>query len=481
MTEGSARRRAVVIGAGWSGLTAGLRLAEQGWAVTVVDAAPQPGGRARSHRLTWRHGVHGPVEFSLDNGQHLLIGAYVDTLGLLDRLGALNAATVDRRPMRIHQPGGLRLTRPSFRRDGPHDARSGLVGTLLEPLTPLWGLMTAQGLSTGERWALVRTLGLARLKGWQPAPGVRTVADWYAATRQPARMVSVLWQPLVVSTMNTPAQEACAATFLRVLRDSLGSEPAASDFVMPRVPLGDFFVNPMVTALETAGGHLQLRRDVRRIDVGEAHRYRISVSARPGIEAESIDADAVVIATPPGMAARLLRPIAAADLVADLERFTYLPITTAYVGWPAHKLPDTDSLAPIQALRTDPDRGHHAHWLFDRGIQGPWRVGALVVSDSRALLSTGDRGNDDALTNGLIHQLASETGLPAPDQLTLIHEKRATFACTPDRPRLHARSASDTLPGLVLAGDYAWPDYPATLEGAVRSGLAAATALGRAE
>jgi hypothetical protein len=108
-------------------------------------------------------------------------------------------------------------------------------------------------------------------------------------------------------------------------------------------------------------------------------------------------------------------------------------------------------------------------------------VGALVVSDSRALLSTGDRGNDDALTNGLIHQLASETGLPAPDQLTLIHEKRATFACTPDRPRLHARSASDTLPGLVLAGDYAWPDYPATLEGAVRSGLAAATALGRAE
>ena len=102
-----------------------------------------------------------------------------------------------------------------------------------------------------------------------------------------------------------------------------------------------------------------------------------------------------------------------------------------------------------------------------------WRIAALVLSDSRAARELGDT----RLADALIRQVAEELALPAPLQLSLIHEKRATIACTPDRPRLSTTAAWPRLPGVVLAGDYAYSDYPATLEGAVRSGRAAARSI----
>jgi hypothetical protein len=131
------------------------------------------------------------------------------------------------------------------------------------------------------------------------------------------------------------------------------------------------------------------------------------------------------------------------------------------------------ALPALLALRVAAAEQRHAQWFFDHGRLGCWRVAALVISDSRVARELGDR----RLAEVLVEQVVAELGLPPPAQVSLIHEKRATFACTPDRPRLAPDAPLAGLPGLVLAGDYTYADYPATLEGAVRSGREAARLL----
>ena len=460
-----------VIGAGWAGLAAAIHLVRAGRRVLLVDAAPQAGGRGRRVTLNWQHPLHGPTPVELDNGQHLLLGAYTEVLALLALLGTLDDAHMERQPMRLAGSSGLLMERPAFeaRAGAP---LTGMARSLLVPLSPLLALLGARGLSMGARWAMVRALTGLRLRNWTAPAGVRTIADWYAHARQPAEVVERVWQPIAISALNTPADSACAATFIRVLRDSLGGPPAASDFVLPRRDLSDLFVDPAIAWLRQHGARLLLRTDVRRLERGTQRRYRLAGGLRSAQEQPAVECDEVVLATPPYASARLLAELADPTLVAALHAFEYLPITTAYLGWPQ----DVPSPVPLPALPSllalgeSPARQRHAQWFFDRGVHAHWRIAALVLSDSRVAREMGDPRLGDAL----IRQVEEELGLPAPLQLSLIHEKRATLACTPDRPRL---SAITQLPGLVLAGDYAYGDYPATLEGAVRSGRAAAMAL----
>ena len=465
-----------VVGAGWAGLAAAIHLVRAGRRVLLVDAAPQAGGRGRRITLNWQHPLHGANPVELDNGQHLLLGAYTEVLTLLELLGTLDDAHMERRPMRLAGSSGLLMERPAFGGSAPGASVLGMAGALLMPLSPLLALVGARGLSMGSRWAMVRALVGLRLCNWTAPAGVRTIADWYAHARQPAEVVERVWQPIAISALNTPADSACAATFIRVLRDSLGGPPGASDFVLPRRDLSDLFVDPAIAWLRQHGARLLLRTDVRRLERGTQRRYRLAGGARSAQERLAVECDEVVLATPPYASARLLAELADPALVTALEAFEYLPITTAYLGWPQ----DVQSPVPLPALPSvltlgeSPARQRHAQWFFDRGVHAHWRIAALVLSDSRVAREMGDPRLGDAL----IRQVEEELGLPAPLQLSLIHEKRATLACTPDRPRL---SAITQLPGLVLAGDYAYGDYPATLEGAVRSGRAAAIALAGAQ
>ena len=191
----------VIVGAGWAGLSAALHLRRAGVPVQVLEAAPQAGGRARSQTLPWPD-TDGIV---LDNGQHLLLGAYRDTLALVDWLGGQG---MQRLPMHWENAAGLRLTR---RRHAPVVSGDAPVGlNPAESLSLLTALLSARGLTLGQRLHLLRTLALARLSGWHPPMGVRTVADWYARTHQPPVLVRQLWDPLVVSAMNTPPELASA-------------------------------------------------------------------------------------------------------------------------------------------------------------------------------------------------------------------------------------------------------------------------------
>ncbi|HLS54706.1 MAG TPA: hydroxysqualene dehydroxylase HpnE [Zeimonas sp.] len=441
-----------IVGAGWAGLSAAVRLTQAGRRVRVYEAAPGAGGRAREARLDFGAG---PV--TLDAGQHLLVGAYRECLDLAQLLHD-GAAPFERHVLSLRDTAGLRLHAPR----------------LPAPLHLAAALLGARGLSFGERLATVRLMHGLRGDGWRAQAG-ETVAQLLRRWRQPATLVDRLWSPLCMATLNTDAEEACAATFATVLRDTLGAARGASDFVLPRSTLDDLLARPACDWLRARGAKLAFGATVRAI-ARDNEGWHLQGDADRGA---ATGAAQLVLALPPYAAARLLAPLlgnvaargasaaARGASAAELDAFVYDAIMTVYLAWPASARP---SLPRWIMLRESRERGEHGQWLFDRGQFREQRIAAVVIS-ARGRLSDLPPA---AIADGVARQVAGQLGLPRPAATRTVTEKRATFRCTPGRPRVEVDHFADVLPGLWLAGDFAWPDYPATLEGAVRSGRAAA-------
>jgi squalene-associated FAD-dependent desaturase len=415
-----------VIGAGWAGLAAAVEGVRAGWSVTLFETADQAGGRAREVRSD------GLV---LDNGQHILIGAYVETLRLMREVG------VD--PERLLMRTPLRLTEPDGR------------GLHLPPGSPLLAFARATwhraGWSIGERLTLLASAIGWALRGFQ-CPPAWTVER---LTRHlPAALGRDLIEPLCVAALNTPAAEASAAVFLRVLRDALFSGPGSADLLLPRTSLGELFPAPALAWLREHGADVRLSTRVVQLQAGE-----------PGWRVDGSRFDAVVLATPPAEAARLTAPLAPA-WAAQAAGFRYEPIVTVYVDAGSARLPE-----PMLALPAGPRAP--AQFVFDRGqLGGPPGLLAFVISGAQAWVDAGR----EATLEATLEQARSALGRFLPDEirpLRWIAEKRATFRCVPGLARPAAVIATD----LVAAGDHVDGPYPATIEGAVRSGVQAIAAL----
>ena len=448
MSTADTARPVIVVGGGWSGLAAALGVARSGLPVTLLEAAPQAGGRARGIALALAG-----KPLALDNGQHLMVGAYRDCLALADGAGMPRDALI-RHPMRLQAVDGLAL------RSAPLPA----------PLHLAVALLGARGLSRAQRWALLRLLGGLRLRGW-PAPAGLTVAGWLLEARQPPALVARFWDPLCIATLNTAPEAACAATFVRVLRDTLGGARSDSDFLLARGTLSDVLPDPALAQLGRLGASIELRNTalaMQRGPDGAGWLLRTSAGERA--------ARAVILAVPPYAQVRLLQSVtqtpASPRLLARLAAFEYDSIATVYLAWPA----ELAARLPATVLLTeDPSREAFGQWLFSRGVAQGLALAAVVVS------ARGRRRDDAAgLAAGIARQVSEQLGLPAPLDARIVTEKRATFRCTPDRPHVEPQSVDGEplpWPDLWLAGDHVWPAYPATLEAAVRSGLAAANAL----
>jgi len=420
------RVNVAVIGAGWAGMAAAVELAQQNTRVTVLEAARHLGGRARAVEI---EGIE------LDNGQHILIGAYRETLRLMRAVGADPDELLLRQPLAIEYPGKFSLRAPRL------PARLHLGAALL----------TASGLSWAERMAAARFMTTMRKNGYGIAADL-PVAELLAKHRQTGALARYLWEPLCVSALNTPAAAASARIFLNVLRDGLDGARGASDFLIPRADLGKLFPQPAAAYISANGGSLQLGTPVRTLD-----KCADGFVVDAGAERYSH----VILAAGPHQVDTLLErfeQLAPTRLgVAALE---YQPIYTCYLQYPPQvRMP--------QAM-TGFDGGS-IQWIFDRGrLNGAAGLLAAVISARGAHQNS----SQDELANAIHRELADFLpGLPAPAWSRVIAEKRATFSCRPGLVRPENRTAVDRL---YLAGDYTASDYPATLESAVRSGVRAA-------
>lgn len=419
----------LVVGAGWAGLSCAVELVRTGHGVTVLEAAAEVGGRAR--RLV----VDG---MALDNGQHLLLGAYAHTLAMMKTVGVDSAAGFLRLPLELRV----------LERAGP--AVRLRAGALPAPLHLAWGLASCEGLSRGERLA---ALGLA-LRGFLRPPTAardRTVAQWLRG--QPPRVRRALWEPLCLAALNTPVDQASAAVFLRVLADAFHHRRRDADLLIPRGDLGALLPRPARAFIDDHGGRVLTGRRVTGL-VQEAGRI-VGVDTAGGV----LRADHVVVATAHHGAARLLAPLpGGAGPAAALRRLGHQPICTVYLQY----APATRLGFPMVGLT-----GGIAQWVFDRS--GDVRPGlmAVVVSAAGPHMDL-DR---DTLAGRAQAELAHHfPAWPPPLWSRVIRERRATFACRAGEQGLRPPHRGP-LAGLWLAGDYTRTPYPATLEGAVMSGL----------
>ncbi|CAB3677615.1 hydroxysqualene dehydroxylase HpnE [Achromobacter dolens] len=434
--------KAAVIGAGWAGLAASVALREAGAKVTVFEAGHTPGGRAR--RV-----FHDGFESPLDNGQHLLSGAYTHTLALMRRVGRNPDALLMRRSLRLASLDGR------FRLSAPR---------LPAPLHMAVAILGARGLSWADRFATLRLMRGLRAMSWTP-PRDWTVLQLLHYHAQSDALIRQVWEPLCLAALNTPVASASAGLFARVLRDSLAGRREDSDLLLPCTDLSALW--PDAAARQVTMRYGSTVRQLR--------------PAEDGIDINQERFDAAVLAVPPAFAARLLdaplRAAGATGLLDALRAFDYLPIATLNLRlagpW---RLPE-----PMMMLREEPARGHVGQWLFDRAqLAGDALAGELAVVASAAT-SLADRNRQQAI-EALIDQVAEQAAahpqrlppMPEVAAAELFIEKRATFAAVPGLTR---PLNSTPWPTLALAGDWTDTGYPGVLEGAVRSGLEAARVL----
>jgi hydroxysqualene dehydroxylase len=417
-------KKVAIIGGGLAGLSAATKLAEAGIDVTLFEAAPQLGGRARS--VVWKGQ-------RLDNGQHILLGAYQQTLKLMA------SVDVDEKNVLLRLPLALNM----------HESFILKAKNLPAPLHLLFGLLSAKGLSWAERFAAIRFfvwLKAIRFKLSQDKP----LLDLLIQKKQPTKLIKWLWEPLSLAALNTPVATASAQTYLNVLRDSFNQNKKDSDLLLPKVDLSTLFSEPLAEYIKKNGGKIGLSSAVSHIEQ-TANGFSLNIANK-----ESTTFSHVVIATSP----HHVHPIISQLDIARYAAFDYQPIYTVYIQYPSYiKLPNV-MIGFTQGL---------TQWAFDRGqLCDQDGLIAVVISAEGAhqILS------QQALAESVIDELrVAFPYLPNPQWHKVIAEKRATFACNSGLKRPKQRTQ---IANLFLAGDYTEGDYPATIEGAIRSGLSSA-------
>lgn len=437
------KTQVAIIGGGCAGLSAAAALIERGFQVTVFEASSQLGGRARTVLVENNSLMH-----LLDNGQHILLGAYRETLALLRKVG------VDEEKMFMRVPLQINMHSPST---GPVFSLKS-ANYLPSPLNILVGLIACKEVSISELIAAIKFMVHLKRTRFQIV-GDKALEQYLVEHKQPAKLITMLWEPLCLAALNTPIAIASTQIFLNVLKDSFSNDSLRtrkknSDFLLPRLDLSKIIANPIAHYIQENGGEIKLNRHIRHLEL-ESDGF--SLTTRDGREFFSH----VVIAAPAARLVKLIESIPKLQNVyKQMQSYGYQPIYTIYLQYP----PDLKLPSVMTGLT-----GTLGQWVFDRGqLCNQKGLLAIIVSatGTHQLLS------QDALALEVakeIHQTFPD--IPKPLWHKVIAEKRATFSCGPNL----ARPTNKTLqPRLYLAGDYTYADYPATIEGAIRSGIACA-------
>ncbi len=417
--------RVAVIGGGYAGMAAAVTLAERGIPVTVFESAKQLGGRARSIRSH---------DTQLDNGQHILLGCYRHTLQLIEQVGGNIENDFLRLPLQftLHRCFELKTAR------------------LPAPLHLLIGLLAAQGLLFSDRMNAVRFMLAMRGMRFK-LPHDMTALDLLRGHKQSDDLIRLLWEPICIAALNTPVHKSSAQVLLNVLRDSLHGARSASDILLPRLNFSALFPERAAEYIRQCGGEVHTSLGVEAI---VPHDNEVKLLTAAGAQRFS----QVICAASPASTARLFHTVPQlAPIATQIGALSFQPIYTVYLQYPEQVR------LPHAMLGFD---RRFSQWLFDKGqIAGQHGLIAAVISTE----GLHQKLEHEQLAQSVAQELREQLGInAAPLWRQVIAEKRATFSC---EPNLSRPSHITPIPGILLAGDYTAGDYPATLEGAVMSGV----------
>jgi squalene-associated FAD-dependent desaturase len=443
------RRPVAIIGGGWAGCAAAWALATRGVPVVVHEAAPMLGGRARRVE---RAGI------PIDNGQHLLVGAYEATRALL---WAVHGRRTD--PGLRRQPFAIQPFAPD-----PH-----ALALVAPGLRPPWNLAAAIALAKGPAFAeRLETLSwLRRLRASRyERPAGETVDAMLA--RLPERFARGMFAPLALAALNTPTERGSAQVFAHLLA-LISRGRGASDFLVPMLDLSELFPEPAGRRIEARGGEIRLRSTAL---VAEARDDGVDIHAG----GSTWQASAAIVAVGPHQLTHVFAPgvavqPAVADALAATGAMRFEPTATIYLGF------REPFRVPSRIARLDDGPGQ---WLFDRHDvldRAPEAAGARALRGHVAVVNSASGAHDDLDAKAMAGRVHAQLrrlkpSMPMPVWSQVIVERRSTFACTPGLRRPAAALGRR----LHLAGDYLDPMLPATLEAAVTSGEAAGRAMARA-
>lgn len=424
-----------VIGGGCAGLSTAATLAENGIQVTLFEAGSQLGGRARTVAVENNNLLH-----LLDNGQHMLLGAYHETLKLLQKAGVDEALAFMRVPLQmvIHSS------------EGKAELSLKSAHYLPAPFDLLTGFLLCSGLSISERITALKFMAYLRKVKYQIAADL-PLEQFLTEQRQSVRLIELLWEPLCLAALNTPISIASTRIFLNVLCDSFSGLKKNSDFLLPRLDLSQVIAQPLANYIQSQRGNIHLNT---RIVAIKPDTEGFNLITHHGVSAFSH----VVVAVAAANAEKLLAPLPKLQhSIEQLQSYSYQPIYSVYLQYP----PETRLPRVMTGLTKT-----ISQWVFDKGqLSGQLGLLSVVISA---------RGHHQHLSQDeLALAVAKELDnafpdLPQPLWYKVIAEKRATFTCSANLARPSNKTAQA---GLYLAGDYTYADYPATIEGAVRSGI----------
>lgn len=438
-------RDAIVVGAGFAGLSAAAALAEHGARVLVLEARPALGGRATAF-------TDPATGERVDNGQHVLFGCYDETFRFLRRIGAESHVRV--------QP---RLTVDMIDRDGRASRLA--CPPLPSPLHLLGGVLMWSALGWRDRLAALR---IYQIRGGRlQRARNETVREYLLRHGQTARLIELLWEPLAVAALNQPIDTAAAEPFTRVLARMLAGGARGSALAMPLKPLDELYALPARAFIEARGGEVRTKASAQILCGGPPAPHGERSAPEVVVRGERLTARSVICAVPwyalPDTLAEA--PAALAPVLDAAARTAASPIVTVNLWF--------DRVVTEQTFVGLP--GRTMQWVFDKrtvfGSQASHL--SLVSSGAEAVVA---RGNQELIDLAVREVSAALPGARSAVLLraVVVREKRATFSVAPGQPQ---RPPTRTgVPGLFLAGDWIETGLPATIEGAVISGHAAAAA-----
>jgi squalene-associated FAD-dependent desaturase len=432
-----------IIGAGWAGLTCAYELLKRNLNVTILEAAPQAGGRARSVR--WGKNI-------IDNGQHLFIRGYQHTLNLLNEIS----------------PNSNHFTETPFQiiaKDTNNTLEFKILHNKFMPyyVNLLFSLILSKYFSFKDKLKLLKFFTTLIINKFT-IPHDMSVHELLTNNKFSPQIIQNFFQPIVISTMTTKMNLASARIFLNILQQTFFTKPEYSNLLFSKTNLTTLLVQPLVAQILALGGKIEYTTNVKNIAQNPINAQQIQIYTNR--QEHALPTELLVLATPPWQTSKLIDSIPALkDLQSQLNNFNCEAITSIYLEFAAPLDLSTNMLGLIN---------NSAHWIFKHSAGNP-NIACVVISSSADLIKQQVLTKEEIVAE-VLAEIQQVCQLPAIINTKYIHEKRAAFACTVAANQIRPRNQT-IIPNVFIAGDYTTHAYPATLEGAVLSGKLAAGAI----